>query len=72
MLEKVISLICEELGCTDNEVGEDTLLGDLVSDELEIEELVQALENEFEIEFSEELGAEISVAELAEIIEKES
>ncbi len=72
MLEKVISLICEELGYADNEVDEDTLIGDLVSDELEIEELAQALENEFEVELSEELGADITVAELAEMIEKDS
>ncbi len=72
MLEKVISLICEELGCADNEVDEDTLIGDLVGDELEIEELAQALENEFEVELSEELGAEITVAELAEMIESNS
>lgn len=72
MLEKVISLICEELGYADNEVNEDTLIGDIVSDELEIEELAQALENEFEVELSEELGAEITVAELAEMIEKDS
>ena len=72
MLEKVISLICEELGCADNEVDEDTLIGDLVGDELEIEELAQALENEFEVELSEELGAEITVAELAEMIENNS
>ncbi len=72
MLEKVISLICEELGCADNEVDGDTLIGDIVSDELEIEELAQALESEFEVELSEELGAEITVAELAEMIESNS
>lgn len=72
MLDKVISLICEELGCADSEVDENTLIGDLVSDELEIEELVQVLENEFEFEFGEELSGDISVAELAEMIEKES
>lgn len=72
MLEKVISLICEELGCDENEVTESTLVSDLVGDELETQELVQALENEFDIEFSAEIGADTTVAELAGIIEENS
>ncbi len=70
MLEKVISLICEELGCDENEVTESTLVSDLVGDELETQELVQALENEFDIELSAEIGADTTVAELADAIEE--
>lgn len=69
MLEKLISLICEELGCDESNVSGETLLSELVGDDIEIQELVQALENEFETEFSEEISGEISVSQLAEMIE---
>ncbi|MGN0543693.1 MAG: acyl carrier protein [Acutalibacteraceae bacterium] len=69
ILEKLISLICEELGFDEDEVDENTAVGDLVSDELEIEELALALESEFEIELGSELSGDISVSELADIIE---
>ncbi len=72
ILEKLIELICDELGCDGSEVDENMVLSDLVGDELEIEELIQALENEFEIEFAGEIGGDVSVAELAEMIEKDS
>lgn len=69
ILEKLISLICEELGFDEDEVNENTAVGDLVSDDLEIEELALALESEFEIELGSELSGDISVSELADIIE---
>ena len=69
ILEKLISLICEELGFDEDEVNENTAVGDLVSDHLEIEELALALESEFEIELGSELSGDISVSELADIIE---
>ena len=61
ILEKLISLICEELGFDEDEVNENTAVGDLVSDDLEIEELALALESEFEIELGSELSGDISV-----------
>ena len=67
--EKLISLLCEELGFDEDEVNENTAVGDLVSDDLEIEELALALESEFEIELGSELSGDISVSELADIIE---
>ncbi len=70
MLERLISLICEELGCDEANVGGETLLGELVGDEIEIQELVEALENEFDTEFGEEISGDISVAYLAEMIEE--
>lgn len=70
LLEKLISMICEELGCDESSVSGETLLGELVSDDIEIDELVQALENEFDVEFSEEISGEVSVSQLAEMIEE--
>lgn len=72
ILEKLIELICDELGYDGSEVDENTVLSDLVSDELEKDELIQALENEFEIEFAGGISGDVSVAELAEMIEKDS
>lgn len=69
ILEKLISLICEELGFDEDEIDENTTVGDLVSDDLEIEELALALESEFEIELGSELSGDISVSELADMIE---
>lgn len=70
VLEKLISLICEELGCDESNVSGETLLGELVGDEIEIKELCQALENEFDTEFGEEISGDFSVSRLAELIEE--
>lgn len=70
MLENLISFICEELGCDEAAVGGETLLGELVGDELEISELVEALENEFDTQFGEEINGDFSVASIADMIEE--
>lgn len=69
MLEKVITLICEELGYDEDAIHEDTVLGELVSDETEIEELAQLLEGEFDVEFSGELSLDMTVSDVAEMLE---
>ena len=70
MLENLISFICEELGCDEAAVDGETLLCELVGDEIELQELVQTLENEFETEFGNEIGGEISISSLADMIEE--
>ena len=70
MLEKLISLICEELGCDESNVSGETLLSELVGDEIETGELIQALENEFDTEIGEEISGDISVSQLADMIEE--
>ena len=70
MLENLISFICEELGYDEANVGGETLLGELVGDELEIRELVEALENEFDTQFGEDIDGDFSVAALAGMIEE--
>ena len=70
VLEILISLNCEELGCDESNVSGETLLGELVGDEIEIKELCQALENEFDTEFGEEISGDFSVSRLAELIEE--
>ncbi|MBQ2841550.1 MAG: hypothetical protein IJE72_00780 [Clostridia bacterium] len=70
MLENLISFICEELGCDESNISGETLLNELVSDEIELQELIQALENEFDTEFGTETDGDISVASLAGMIEE--
>lgn len=70
MLERLISLICDELGCDEATVDGETLLGELVGDEIEIRELVLAIENEFDTEFGEEINGDFSVGALAAMIEE--
>lgn len=70
MLERLIAIICEELGCDETNVDGETLLGELVGDEIEIRELIQAVENEFDTEFGEEINGDFSVAALAGMIEE--
>lgn len=68
ILEKLISLICEELGYDEDKINEETLIGELVGDELEIEELAQTLEGAFEIELD-VIDGDMTVGELAEEID---
>ncbi|MBQ2903490.1 MAG: hypothetical protein IJD78_00390 [Clostridia bacterium] len=70
MLENLISFICEELGCDESNVGGGTLLGELVGDELEIRELIEALENEFDTQLGGNIDGDCSVAALAGMIEE--
>ena len=44
MTERLISFICEELGCDESNVGKETMLNDLVGDEIELQELVDILQ----------------------------
>ncbi len=70
MLERLIALICDELDCDEASVDGETLLGELVGDEIEIRELIQVVENEFGTELGEEINGDFSVAALAGMIEE--
>jgi acyl carrier protein len=67
ILEKLISLICDELDC--DGIGEDAALGELVGDDIELQELISAVESEFDVELGDADG-ETTVGELAVIIEE--
>ena len=69
VLEKLISLICDELGCDEDNFDENTALGELVGDDLELQELISAAESEFDVELGDADG-ETTVGELAEVIEE--
>ena len=55
MLEKVKAVVVEQLDCNAEEVKEDSkFIEDLGADSLDVVELVMALEEEFDIEISDE------------------
>jgi acyl carrier protein len=51
---KIKALICEQLGVEDGDVKKETTFEDLDADSLDIVELVMALEEEFNLEISDE------------------
>lgn len=69
MLDKLIYFICEELDFDESNINGETLLGELVGDELEINELLQTVENEFDVQLGDEIDGDCSLSRLAEMIE---
>ena len=69
--ERVIKLVCEQLGVKDEEVtSEASFVEDLGADSLDTVELVMALEEEFETEIPDEEAEKITtVKEAMEYIE---
>ncbi|HRT82000.1 MAG TPA: phosphopantetheine-binding protein [Oscillospiraceae bacterium] len=71
VLERVISLIASQFCLEEDELSEDTELESLGADEEDIEDLITALEGEFEITFHEdEISRLNDIADLVEIVEK--
>lgn len=69
MVEKVISLICEELGYEEDAINENTELSELTEDGTELEEIIRIIEGEFYVDLSEEISGEMTVAQVAEMLE---
>ncbi len=69
MIEKVISLICEELGYDDDAITENTELGELVDDGVELDEIIRIIEGEFYVDLSEELSGDVTVGQVAGMLE---
>lgn len=71
VLERVISLIASQFCLEEDELSEDTEIESLGADEEDIEDLITALEGEFEITFHEdEISRLNDIADLVEIVEK--
>lgn len=69
MVEKVISLICEELGYEEDAITENTELGELADDGVELEEIIRIIEGEFYVDLSEEIDSDMTLAQVAEMLE---
>lgn len=65
ILTKLMALICEELGTDRSEIDEETLLGDLVSDEFELEELSEAVCEAFDVQLETAPEMEWSISDFA-------
>lgn len=60
MLEKVISIIADQLGKDASEITEtSSFVDDLGADSLDLFQIISELEEEFSIEFSQEAGEKI-------------
>lgn len=70
ILDKLISVICGEFDISEEDIDEGTLLEDIIGEDIDTSDLLYALEREFDVELSDELSGDISVGELAELIEE--
>ena len=69
MIEKLISLICEELGYDEDAITEDTELNELVADGVELDSIIHIIEGEFYVDLSEEISGDMTVSAVAEMLE---
>lgn len=69
MIDKVISLICEEFGYEEDAISENTELNELTEDGAELEEIIRIIEGEFYVDLSEEISGDMTVAQVAEMLE---
>ena len=66
MFDRLSDLICEELDI-EAEIGKETVIGELVDDEIEMQELFEAVENEFGIQL--DCNPDITIGELSDLLE---
>lgn len=69
MEEKVIAIIAEELGRDESEITLETSFEDLDADSLDLFQVINTLEEEFDVEFDNEKSADIkTVADVIKCI----
>ena len=69
MIEKIISLICEEFGYEEDAINENTQINELIEEGTELEDVVRAIEGEFYVDLSEEISGDMTVAQVAKMLE---
>jgi hypothetical protein len=69
MIEKLISLICEELGYEEGSITENTELDEIVEDGVELEKIIHVIECEFYVDLSEEISGDMTLTAVAELLE---
>ncbi|MCL2507832.1 MAG: acyl carrier protein [Oscillospiraceae bacterium] len=71
ILEKVTTFIAAQFNIEEDDICEETSFEEIGADEVDIAELVLAIEGEFEIELSDdEVNSLSTVSDLTDIIEK--
>ena len=69
VLNKIKSIVADKLSINDSDITVDTTLEDLGADSLDLVEVIMALEDEFDIEISDEVAENIStVGDLVDYI----
>ena len=69
VLNKIKSIVADKLSINASDITMDTTLEDLGADSLDVVEVIMALEDEFDIEISDEVAENIStVGDLVEYI----
>ncbi|GAA0683360.1 MULTISPECIES: acyl carrier protein [Clostridium] len=69
VLDKIKSIVADKLSINADDITMDTTLEDLGADSLDVVEVIMALEDEFDIEISDEVAENIStVGDLVEYI----
>ncbi len=69
MVERIISLICEEFGYDESAVSDETVISEITDDGVSLEELINAIEGEFYVDLSDEISGDMTVAQVAEMLE---
>lgn len=69
VLDKIKSIVADKLSINASDITADTTLEDLGADSLDVVEVIMALEDEFDIEISDEIAENIStVGDLVDYI----
>lgn len=70
VLDRIIALVARQFTVDEDDITEDTAFADLDAEELDITDLVYAVEDEFEMDISEEQANALrTVADLADLVE---
>ena len=67
-LEKIFDVICEALGYDSDDISKDTLLEELISDEYEMQELIENISSELDSDISVEPAEGWTLRDLAKAI----
>ncbi len=65
IISRLLALICDEFGIEESDISKDSLLETLVSDEYEMQQLMESIEEEFEVEIDFEPAEDWSIEDLA-------
>ena len=67
-MEKLLDLICDEFAIVKDDIDGDTLLEEIVTDEFEMQQFIESINENFEIELDVMPESDWSIADLAKAI----